>query len=202
MLCYGTKLRWHSTVITLDMSILCSSSVYGTFLHQNIRISQCWTIDGKGGFQVSSGKDGRLIIHHAGSKDGFDIFGDNGNLVYRLWQLKSHCLNELTINVFGDYVNLVYNLWQLTSVYFKWFNNYCFWWLWPFGLQFVTTQIILFKWFNNYCVWWFMAIWSSACDNSNQCLNDLTIIVFGDTDYGNLVYSLWQLKSVFKWFNN
>ena len=42
-----------------------------TFLHQNQTVSRCWTIDGKGGFQVPSGKGKRWIILHAGSKDGF-----------------------------------------------------------------------------------------------------------------------------------
>ena len=42
-----------------------------TFLHQNHTVSKCWLIDGEGGLKVPSGKGSRLIILHAGSREGF-----------------------------------------------------------------------------------------------------------------------------------
>jgi len=42
-----------------------------TFLNTNHTKAKCWVIDGSGGFRVPTGKGGRLIILHAGSKDGF-----------------------------------------------------------------------------------------------------------------------------------
>ncbi|XP_072022707.1 uncharacterized protein [Amphiura filiformis] len=42
-----------------------------TFLHQNHTKSKCWVIAGSGGFLIPTGKGSRLIILHAGSKEGF-----------------------------------------------------------------------------------------------------------------------------------
>ena len=42
-----------------------------TFLNTNHTKSKCWVIGGSGGLKVPTGKGGRLIILHAGSKDGF-----------------------------------------------------------------------------------------------------------------------------------
>lgn len=42
-----------------------------TFLHQNHTLSRCWLLDGEGGFKVPSGKGKRIIVVHAGSKNGF-----------------------------------------------------------------------------------------------------------------------------------
>lgn len=51
-----------------------------TFLHQNHTVGKCWQMNGEGGIKVPTGKGIRIIILHAGSKDGFVR---NAELVFR-----------------------------------------------------------------------------------------------------------------------
>lgn len=68
-----------------------------TFLNQNHTVSKCWLRDGEGGFKVPTGKGNRLIILHAGSREGFIA---NASLIFQSKTSSGDYHDEMNGDVF------------------------------------------------------------------------------------------------------